>query len=79
MNISYTHYLVEQQRRQDEIKAAEMYRLVKQAKNELSASPALNPYQRLLSVLVLKMVQWGKRLQNLYPAWRKDTISENPC
>jgi hypothetical protein len=79
MNISYMEYLVEQQRRQDEIKAAEMYRLAKQAKDNLSASPAPNASRRLFSVLGMKMVQWGKRLQNLYPAWRKDTISENPC
>jgi hypothetical protein len=79
MNISYTHYLVEKQRRQDEIKAAEMYRLAKQVKNDPSVSPAPRPYQHLFSALRIRMVRWGKRLQNLYPALRKDYIGENPC
>ncbi len=79
MNIWYTHYLVEKQRRQDEIKAAEMYRLAKQMKNDAFTSPGLEAYRRLFNYLGVKMVQWGKRLQNLYPARRKNTISENPC
>ena len=79
MNIWYMHYLVEKRRHQDEIKAAEMYRLAKQVKDDPSASPAPKAYRRLFSALGTRMVQWGKRLQNLYPARRGGYISEKPC
>ena len=57
------YYRAEIQRRQEEMKDAEMYRLVKLAENDSSVPRALKGYQRLLLALGARMVQWGNRLQ----------------
>ena len=64
MNNWHMHYLVETNRRQDEIKAAEAYRLAKDASMIFPAT--LKFHQRFLTALGSKMVQWGYRLQARY-------------
>ena len=62
MNNLHLHYLDEISRRPDEIKAAEAYRLSKEG-FEITFPATLKFHQRFLTVLGLKMVQWGYRLQ----------------
>ena len=69
----YKDYLVETLRRQEEIKFAEDYR---KAKHNPDEPPAPNAYQRLFSALGARMERWGKRLQELQPAPRKDYVHE---
>jgi hypothetical protein len=80
MNDWYLIYVIETRRRQDDIKAAEAYNLVK---DDPSSHPALKAHQRLFMALGAKMVQWGTRLQaryeNLYPTPLRDYASEPPC
>ena len=64
MNNLHMHYLAEISRRQDEIKAAKAYRLAKEASKTFPAP--LKFYQRFLTILGSKMVQWGYRLQARY-------------
>jgi hypothetical protein len=64
MNNLHMHYLDEISRRPDELKAVEAYRLAKKA--EITSPATLKFHQRFLTVLGLKMVQWGYRLQARY-------------
>lgn len=76
----YTTYLAETRRHQEDIKAAERYRLVKDAP---SGYPGPKFHQRLFMALGSKMVQWGTRLQSrykdLYTTPLRDYASEPPC
>lgn len=74
------YYLSELQRRQDEIKSAEMYRLAKLAEKDPSAPCALpmKGYQRLFLALGVRMVAWGTRLQGLYPVSQTECARELP-
>lgn len=78
MNNRYEYYLAEKRRRQEEIKFAEMYRLVKLAKNDSSAPCALKGYQRLFLALGAMMVEWGTRLQGLYTVPQQECAQELP-
>lgn len=55
----YTTYLEETYRRQDEIKAAEAYRLAKEVVPE---QPDLKRHQRLLVALGARLINWGFHL-----------------
>jgi len=70
--------LAETQRRQEEIKFAEMYRLAKALGDDSSAPYALRWYQRLFLALGARMVAWGTRLQGLYPVPQVDCARELP-
>lgn len=60
MNNWYMHYQNETRRRQEEIKMAENYRMVK---NDPSASPATSQdHPHRFTALVAKMVNWGSKL-----------------
>jgi hypothetical protein len=80
MNNWYLIYLNEKQRRQDEIKTAEAYRMLK---SDPAAHPASRIHQRLVLALGTKMVQWGTRLQSRYEDLSATTLpdyaSESPC
>ena len=56
--------LIENHRRQDEIKSAEKHRLIKQITK--GRSPENQWHGRLLTKLGTKMVTWGYRLQSRY-------------
>ena len=69
----YKDYLIESQRRQEEIKAAELYRMAKHNPDE---PPAPKAYQRLFSALRAILSRRGKRSQEQQPVPRRDYAQE---
>ena len=69
----YKDYLIESQRRQEEIKAAELYRMTKQ---DPDSSPAPKAYQRLFSAMRAILSRWSKDSQEQQPAPRRDYAKE---
>lgn len=67
--------LIENLRRQDEIKAAEHHRLIKQITS--SQSPEHRWHGRLLAKLGTKLVAWGYRLQSRYDEILVPTVNTN--
>jgi hypothetical protein len=67
MNDWYRSWLVENNRRADEIAEAEKYRLLKQA--GLTHPMNFKRYQRLLYNLGALMMAWGDKLQSHYEGW----------
>jgi len=80
MNDWYLIYLNEKRQRQDDIKTAEAYRMLK---NGAATRPELRVHQRLFLALGTRMVQWGTRLQARYQDLSSTTLrdyaSESPC
>jgi len=74
----WEYYRAEINRRQDEIKFAERYRLAKLAMNDPSVPPAPKFYKRLFSALGAMMVRWGTRLKDEAPAPNQDFARERP-
>lgn len=80
MNDWYRSWLVETDRRADEIAEAEKYRLVKRA--GLIRPKTMKSYWRLLYHLGALLTAWGNKLQSHYEEWIltqiDHTIPENP-
>lgn len=67
MNDWYRSWLVETNRRADEIAEAERYRLLKRA--GLTRPRTFERYQRLLYNLGALLMSWGNKLQSHYEEW----------
>ena len=74
----YRYYKAEINRRGDEIKAAEKYRLMELAKNDPYRTPEPKFYQRLFSALGTLMSRWGTRARDQQPTLRQDYVRDKP-
>ena len=66
----YRYYKAEINRRGDEIKTAEKYRLMELARNDPYGTPAPKVYKRLFSALGAWLSHWGAPKEDQAPAPR---------